>query len=411
MSVMAERQEQLGRSRTRALSAILISLIVHLLIINIMVFIPQKVMVTRIDKIEIDWFREQPKQWLRISRNKPPLVQRVHKPDEKLANVAKLKMAESPKNKIIEVVEAKDRIIFKNRDRQKAPSAEKIPDLMTAAKLRDAEASNLEHLLANPGETGGRGKVTGRDRMRGQRDGMDLVDSLGDSAEGLLGGGGNPGIADPLDIINFLSEFGGPQKVVFCLDVSASMSVPGLGRQKMELATSSIKDAMLALDDDDHFNIITFSATVNQMGKELIPCSMDEVMKAMSYLDRFTPQRIQENLGTDLLSAIEKGLDLGASILIVVTDGLPAASKNRTVFVETDPDKILQAVKAKNQNQANLFVVGLEIDLRRSPHAKLLVSLANQNYGKAKFIQTEQKSQITERGYNVPKAEGTSLEN
>ena len=156
------------------------------------------------------------------------------------------------------VVEAKDRIIFKNRDRQKAPSAEKIPDLMTAAKLRDAEASNLEHLLANPGETGGRGKVTGRDRMRGQRDGMDLVDSLGDSAEGLLGGGGNPGIADPLDIINFLSEFGGPQKVVFCLDVSASMSVPGLGRQKMELATSSIKDAMLALDDDDHFNIITF---------------------------------------------------------------------------------------------------------------------------------------------------------
>jgi len=62
MSVMAERQEQLGRSRTRALSAILISLIVHLLIINIMVFIPQKVMVTRVDKIEIDWFREQPKQ-------------------------------------------------------------------------------------------------------------------------------------------------------------------------------------------------------------------------------------------------------------------------------------------------------------------------------------------------------------
>ena len=97
---------------------------------------------------------------------------------------------------------------------------------MTAAKLRDAEASNLEHLVTKSGEFGGRGKVTGRDRMKGQRDGIDLVDSFGDSTDGLLEGGGNPGIADPLDIIDFLNDLDGPQRVAFCLDISASMQVP-----------------------------------------------------------------------------------------------------------------------------------------------------------------------------------------
>ena len=77
-----------------------------------MVFIPKRVLERQVDPIQVDWFKEQPKEKLRISRNKPTLVQRIRKPDQDLANLAKLKMAETPKNKVTEVVELKDRIIF-----------------------------------------------------------------------------------------------------------------------------------------------------------------------------------------------------------------------------------------------------------------------------------------------------------
>ena len=379
-----------------------------------MVFIPKRVSEKQVERIQVDWFKEQPKEKLRISRNKPTLVQRVQKPEENLANFAKLKMAETPKNKVTEVVELKDRIIFKNKDAHKAPSADKVPDLMTAAKLSDAQASNLEHLVANPGKIGGRGKVTGRDRMRGQRDGIDLVDSFGTSTDGLLEGGGNPGIADPLDIIDFLSQFGGPQQVAFCLDISASMQVPifvddKTAISKIKLASSSLKDALLALDDDDQFNLITFSSTTNQMEREMIPSSMEKVMYAMNYLDRFTPKKIQDNVGTNLLAAIEKGLDLGASAIIIITDGLPTPSNNKSQYIETDPNKILQTVKEKNQNQSSIFLVGFEIDLKHTPHAKWLLNLAQQNNGRAKFIQAGDEQQTAEQNNNFPKPNDISI--
>ena len=372
-----------------------------------MVFIPKRVLERQVDPIQIDWFKEQPKEKLRISRNKPTLVQRIRKPDQDLANLAKLKMAESPKNKVTEVVKLKDRTIFENKDPNRAPRANEIPNLMTAAKLRDAEASNLEHLVTKSGEFGGRGKVTGRDRMKGQRDGIDLVDSFGDSADGLLEGGGNPGIADPLDIIDFLNDLDGPQRVAFCLDISASMQVPIFvddksAVSKIKLASNSLKDALLALDDDDEFNLITFSSNTTQMEREMIPSSMKKVMDAMTYLDRFTPNKIQDNVGTNLLAAIEKGLDLGASVVVVVTDGLPTSSKNKSQYIETDPSKILQTVKKKNENQSSIFLVGLEIDLKHTPHAKWLLDLAQQNRGITKFIQAGDAQQTAERKNNYP---------
>ena len=80
--------------------------------------------------------------------------------------------------------------------------------------------------------------------MRGQRTGLDMVDSSGDSKKGLIGGGGSPGNLkkleklpkdklkrlpkDKLGIIEFIEEAEGPQQVVFCLDVSASMQAVGL---------------------------------------------------------------------------------------------------------------------------------------------------------------------------------------
>ncbi len=384
---MATRHESIERNKIRRSSAILMSLILHLIIATIYIFLPSQEAAKDTDNIAVEWVKDVPKPQLRQPKVKPPLKATVYQPDKRLAREAKNKLSESSPNKITEVERFSNRIVYENVEVNKAIPSEKIPELMTAAELRDAEASNLERLVSHRGQTDGQGEVTGRVRVRGHGKGLSLVDSIGDSKEGLLGGGGNPGIADKLDIIKFLNEFDGPQQVTYCLDVSASMQAAGL--KKLELAIKSIKDSLLALGDDDHFNIITFSAHAQPMSKSMVQAPMDNVEKASKYLERFTPDSIVNNNGTNLLEAIEKALETNPSIIILVTDGIPVATPNPQDRIETDPKKILETIQAKNANRASIYVVGLEIDLRHSPGAYLLVSLTEQNNGKLKVIDSD----------------------
>ena len=387
-AVISDRILEKEREKKKRKTAILLSLIAHLFVLNVIVFLPHKNYVGDDDFVKIDWMQEVPKERLRRMQVKPKVKpERVLKPDQLLARTAKLKKAETPKNKLTEVKKWEERLLLKNADQAKL--SEKIPDLMTDAKLKDAEASNLSRLVTRNPAIGGRGKVTGRDRIKGQRSGMDIVDSYGDSEEGLLGGGGNPGVADPLGIIDFLGEFGGPQDVVFCLDVSASMQAAGL--QKLEIAISSIKDSMLALGEDDKFNIVTFHAIAQSRHKTMKSADMDEIMRAMSYLDKYTPERINRNLGTNVLGAIEKSFESNPTIIVLITDGLPQTPKGMEQAFETNPKNILEEVKIKNVNQSKIFVVGLEIDLRNADAERLsfFEKLASETGGRFKMIGSE----------------------
>jgi uncharacterized protein YegL len=391
------RREKLELGKVRGRSALLISLIVHTIIIIVYLFLPQNEVRKETDSLAVDWVTDVPPM-KRRPKLKPPLERRIYKPDKTLARDAKNKRSESSPNKITEVVRLSERIVYENLDVNKAPPSEEIPELMTDADLPDAKTSNLARVVTQIGRTDGQGVVTGRVRVRGSGNGRFLVDSDGDGAGGLLGGGGNPGIADRLGIINFLNEFEGAQQVVYCLDISASMQAAGL--KKLELALKSIKDSMLMLRDDDHFNIITFSSRAQVMNKSMLQATMPNVERASKYLNRYTPQSIQDNWETNLLEAIEKSLKLNPSIIVLVTDGIPSGEN-----VETRPGKILEIVREKNVNKARIFVVGLEIK------SDLLVYLAEQHGGKLKFIDSTQLVQfahpekLTESDLNLKTAD------
>ena len=398
LTTLAARQAQIERSKTRRRSALLLSLILHLFAVIIYLFVLQQNPVKDEDSIAVEWVKNVPKPKLRQPKTKPPLKKTVHRPDKPLLRDAKNKLAESSPNKIREVMRLSERIVFKNVEVNTAAPSEKIPEVMTDAQLRDAEASNLERLVSHRGQVDGQGKVTGRVRVPGQRNGMFGVDSYGDSEDGLLGGGGNSGISDKLGIIDFLDEFDGPQNIVYCLDVSASMQAAGL--KKLELALESIKESLNSLGSDDDFNIVTFSAQATLMSKSLLPATIENIEKASKYLNRFTPERIVNYQGTNLLAAVEKALEIDTSIIVLVTDGLPTAGRAKQGHIETDSRKILETVRAKNVNDASIYVVGLEINLQRSMGAQLLVSLTDQNNGKFKIIGSEQLAQYSKSGLN-----------
>ena len=374
-------------NKIRRRSAILVALIFHLIMGIVYVLIPHKEVVKDSEHITVEWVKEPPRPEIKTIKTKPPLKMEVYKPDENLARRSKEKLLESSRHKLTEVARLSQRIVRENLDVTTAPLTEKMPDVTTDADLRESERSDIGRPVSLRAD--GQGKVTGRMRVRGQRSGLDMVDSLGDSRDGLIGGGGSPGAAkklkklpnikDKLGIIEFIEEAEGPQRVVFCLDISASMQAAGL--RKLQLAIEAIREALSSLDEDDSFNIITFKADVKLGKRQLAPVTEKNIETVSKYLDRFTPESIANNLGTNLLATIETALEINPSIIVLVTDGLPAGKG-----IEIDSTTILETVKAKNVNGASIYIVALEIDLKRSPGAALLVDLVEQNSGGIKVV-------------------------
>ena len=216
-----------------------------------------------------------------------------------------------------------------------------------------------------------RGDGTGRFRGDGQGGG-----------DGLLGGGGKSGTSDRLGIIDFLNEFGGPKDVVYCLDVSASMQAAGL--RKLFLAVNALKDSVLMLGSEDTLNLVTFSLTARAMSQKMLPANASNMERTLKYLDKLNSR---QGAGTNILAAIEIALTLDPSVIVLITDGLPATVEGS--YIEEDKDVILETVREKNVNKAIIYVVALEVDPRRSPAAKLLVSLAEEHNGKIKVIGTD----------------------
>ena len=345
------------RRKNRTRSVILLSLILHMIVVITYLFLPiNQLSQDQADAFAVDLLNDADAPTKRKLKPKPPLTKKMYNPNEELARDAMEKKIESARNKIDEVMKLSPRVVLKDVEVNKAPVSEVIPDVMTDAQLRDAEASNLSRLIAQPGQTDGRGLVTGRVRARG--DGMGRFRGGGQDGSdgGLLGGGGKDGAADRLGLIDFLDEFGGPKDVVYCLDITASMQAAGM--KKLPLAINALKDSVMMLGNNDKLNIVAFSNTAKPMSEKMLPANPANIKRVLKYLDRFTPQSIQGNTGTNILAALEVALTLDPSVIVLITDGLPTTSPDYPI--EVDRDIILEKVREKNVNNAVIYVVALE---------------------------------------------------
>ncbi len=395
---MANRFAEKEKRKTRMKSIILLSLIFHMSIAIVYLFLPLSAITNeQADALAFDLFKEPDPLLERKLRPKPPLSKKLLKPEQKLAKDAEQKKIDAAKNERDEVVKLSERIVIHDVEVNNAPINELVPDLMTDAKLREAEASNLSRLISQPGRTDGVGLVTGRVRARGDGSGKFRGSSQGGGGDGLLEGGGASGYKDPLGIIKFLNDLDGPQNVVYCLDISASMQAAGLN--KLELALNAVKDSVLMLGSDDTFNIVPFSTNARMMSEKLLPADEKNIKHALFYLDSFTPESIQNNRGTNILAALEKAFTLDSSVIVLVTDGLPTTIKGHEI--ETNPQKILDYVNEINTNKARIYVVALEIDLRLSVGAYLLENLAYEHNGEIKVVGSKDLVEMNKKTGNT----------
>lgn len=178
-------------------------------------------------------------------------------------------------------------------------------------------------------------------------------------------------------LVEFVDKSRGRRRIVYCMDVSASMGAS----RKLNLARNYLKDSLLALDGEkDTFNIIAFAQSVRVFRPgALVPATAENLSDALDFLDEYTPQNIRLNTKTDLLAVLIKALEMESAIIALVTDGLPTAGV-------TQPEKIMRMVREKNiGGNVRIFAIGMEMDLEQ-PEAWLLRAIAEQNKGEFQFF-------------------------
>jgi len=179
-------------------------------------------------------------------------------------------------------------------------------------------------------------------------------------------------------LVEFVDKTKGKREIIYCLDISASMSAPG--SNKLNLARRYLVESLLALNEQDSFNIIVFSKdTKLYYPSGTIIATKENIGNAIEFLNQWTPQNTKSNTKTDLLSPILYALNMKPNIVVTVTDGLP------TVGV-IQPEKILEKIGDTNINiKAKIFAIGMEMD-EEMPEALLLKEISSQNNGEFQLL-------------------------
>ena len=178
-------------------------------------------------------------------------------------------------------------------------------------------------------------------------------------------------------LVEFMDKSRGKRRIIYCLDVSASMGASN----RLNLARNYLKDSLLALDSKkDSFNVITFSKSTRTFHPaDLAPATRGNLDGALNFLNEYTPQNIKENRKTNLLAVLLRALEMKPNIIALVTDGLPTAGV-------TNPEKIIQTVRESNiDRNVRIFAIGMEMDAEQ-PEAWLLKTIAEQNRGEHQLL-------------------------
>jgi Ca-activated chloride channel family protein len=166
-----------------------------------------------------------------------------------------------------------------------------------------------------------------------------------------------------------------PRDLVLVLDTSGSMR-----GEKMEQARKALKYCLSNLGSKDRFALINFATTVNKYKDGLLDSDKDQITQVKKWVDN-----LEATGGTAIDDALAAALalrtkDEGRSFTVVFfTDGQPTIG-------ETEPDKILKHVRAKNTGNTRIFTFGVGDDV----NATMLDQLAEQTRALSSYVRPEE---------------------
>jgi Ca-activated chloride channel family protein len=176
-----------------------------------------------------------------------------------------------------------------------------------------------------------------------------------------------------------------PRDMVLVLDTSGSMR----GR-KMEQARKAMRYCLDNLNPQDRFALIHFATSVNKYKDALTEAGSEQLEQGRKWIDQ-----LEATGGTAindaLLAALDfRSADMGRTFTIVFfTDGCPTIG-------ETNTDRILKNVTAKNSSNTRIFTFGVgEAD---GLNATFLDQLAEQTRAVSSFVRPAEDIEVKVSG-------------
>jgi Ca-activated chloride channel family protein len=143
-----------------------------------------------------------------------------------------------------------------------------------------------------------------------------------------------------------------PRDLVLVLDTSSSMS-----DIKMQQAKKALKYCLSQLKPEDRFSILKFSTSVTPFRDKLVEANKEYIDLANKWVDN-----LKASGGTAIWPALEDALAMRSNdtsrpfTIVFFTDGQPTVD-------ETNPDKIIKNVMAKNTGNTRIFTFGVGDDV------------------------------------------------
>lgn len=174
-----------------------------------------------------------------------------------------------------------------------------------------------------------------------------------------------------------------PRDLVLVLDTSSSMS-----EIKMQQAKKALKFCLSQLKPEDRFGVVRFSTTVTKFRPDLVAANKDYLELASKWVDG-----LKTSGGTAMWPALDDALGMRPNdpsrpfTMVFFTDGQPTVD-------ETNADKIVRNVLAKNTGNTRIFTFGVGDDV----NAAMLDQLADSTRAVSTYVREAEDIEVKVSG-------------
>ena len=171
--------------------------------------------------------------------------------------------------------------------------------------------------------------------------------------------------------------------ITFVLDNSGSMA-----GKKLDHAKNALTYCLENLNNNDRFEVITFSTEVNSLFKNLVAADKENITKAKQFVSDLKSVG-GTNIEEALLTAIQtEAKNERPHIIIFITDGKPTIG-------ETNQDQILQLIKRENTASNRIFTFGIGTEI----NTHLLDKITELTHASRTYIAPDEDIEIKISGF------------
>ena len=169
-------------------------------------------------------------------------------------------------------------------------------------------------------------------------------------------------------LVKFIEAQEGPQRIVYCVDLSTSMQ--NLPPRKLKRIIDLMRNSLTFLEAHDSFNIMAFSAELVIYQESFAPVTEQTVAASSNYLANIESQIHTKGTDHDMLIALTEIAKTAPTIVVLFSDGIPTTI--------TGPDLTLIGEHATGNGRIFAMGIGMAPNF---PGAVMLKRLATVSEG------------------------------